>query len=215
MALCLSGGGYRAMVFHLGAILRLNEAGLLKKLKRISSVSGGSITAGMLGLKWNSLSFNGQGVAINLGEVVIKPVLDLADHTLDVISVIEGVISPFKSVADEIADAYRNHLYGHATLQDLPADNQGPRFVINATNIQTKVLWRFSKPYMGDYRVGLIRNPTLELAIAVGASSAFPPVLSPVELKLHPEQCRRHHDGSHRRDLRRGLQRLVLLCRVE
>ncbi|MGA8502934.1 MAG: patatin-like phospholipase family protein [Candidatus Sulfotelmatobacter sp.] len=188
MALCLSGGGYRAMVFHLGAILRLNEAGLLKKLKRISSVSGGSITAGMLGLKWNSLSFNGQGVAINLGEAVIKPVLDLADHTLDVISVIEGVISPFKSVADEIADAYRNHLYGHATLQDLPADNQGPRFVINATNVQTKVLWRFSKPYMGDYRVGLIRNPTLELAIAVGASSAFPPVLSPVELKLHPEQ---------------------------
>lgn len=188
MALCLSGGGYRAMVFHLGALLRLNEAGLLKKLKRISSVSGGSITAGMLGLKWNSLSFNAQGVATNLVDAVITPVLDLADHTLDVISVIEGVISPIKSVADEIADAYRSHLYGRATLQDLPSDNQGPRFVINATNVQTKVLWRFSKPYMGDYRVGLIRNPTLQLAVAVGASSAFPPVLSPVELKLHLEQ---------------------------
>jgi hypothetical protein len=42
MALCLSGGGYRAMVFHLGSLWRLNEAGLLKKLSRISSVSGGS-----------------------------------------------------------------------------------------------------------------------------------------------------------------------------
>jgi NTE family protein len=188
MALCLSGGGYRAMIFHLGALWRLNEGGLLKKLNRVSSVSGGSITAGMLGLKWKKLNFNAQGTATNLLDEVIKPVLGLADHTLDVISIVEGVISPFKSIPEEIADAYRSHLYGHATLQDLPSNDEGPRFIINATNVQTKVLWRFSKPYMGDYRVGLIKNPTLDLAIAVGASSAFPPVLSPVELKLHSEQ---------------------------
>lgn len=187
IALCLSGGGYRAMVFHLGALWRLNEAGLLKKLDRISSVSGGAITAGMLGLQWKRLNFEGQGKASNLMDLVINPVLALADHTLDVISIAEGIINPFKSIAEEIADAYRSHLYGHSTLQDLPSDDEGPRFVINATNVQTKVLWRFSKPYMGDYRVGLIKNPTLQLAVAVGASSAFPPVLSPVELKLHPQ----------------------------
>ncbi len=187
IALCMSGGGYRAMLFHLGALWRLNEAGLLKKLARVSSVSGGSITAAMLGLKWKKLNFNAQGAAGNLLEEVIKPVLDLAGHTLDAFSIIEGVISPFKSISEEIADAYRHHLFGHATLQDLPSDAEGPRFVINATNIQTKVLWRFSKPYMGDYRIGLIKNPTLELAVAVGASSAFPPVLSPVELKLHAQ----------------------------
>jgi len=39
---------------------------------------------------------------------------------------------------------------------------------------------------MGDYRVGLIRNPRLSLAVAVAASSAFPPFLSPVSLKLNP-----------------------------
>lgn len=184
-ALCLSGGGYRAMLFHLGAIWRLNEAGLLRNLKRVSSVSGGSITAGMLGVKWKKLGFNGQNVAAHLFDEVIKPVMGLADHTLDLLSVGEGIINPFKSIADEIADAYRNHLYGHATLQDLPSDNEGPRFVINATNVQSRVLWRFSKPFMGDYRVGLIKNPKLDLAVAVGASSAFPPVLSPVELKLN------------------------------
>lgn len=43
MALCLSGGGYRAMIFHIGVLWRLYEAGLLKDMKRISSVSGGSI----------------------------------------------------------------------------------------------------------------------------------------------------------------------------
>jgi len=173
------------MVFHLGALLRLNEAGFLKKLSRVSSVSGGSITACMLGVKWKNLNFNSQGVAANLSDEVIKPVLDLADHTLDAFSVIEGILSPFKSIGEEIADAYRKYLYGKATLQDLPSDADGPRFVINATNVQTKVLWRFSKPYMGDYRVGLIKNPGVELAVAVGASSAFPPVLSPVELKLN------------------------------
>ncbi len=41
IALCLSGGGYRAMLFHLGALLRLNELGYLARLDRISSVSGG------------------------------------------------------------------------------------------------------------------------------------------------------------------------------
>src|SRR5947209_10080470 len=82
MALCLSGGGYRAMVFHLGAIWRINEAGLLQGMKRISSVSGGSITSGMLGLKWKRLKFQ-NGVAANLEDEMINPVLEMASHTID------------------------------------------------------------------------------------------------------------------------------------
>jgi NTE family protein len=61
-----------------------------------------------------------------------------------------------------------------------------PRFVINATNVQSAALWRFMKPYMRDYRVGEVRNPTIPLSQAVAASSAFPPVLSPLELRLDP-----------------------------
>src|SRR5581483_8867572 len=59
IGLCLSGGGYRAMLFHLGTLWRLNEAGILPKLTRISSVSGGSITSGVLGAYWNQLAFDG------------------------------------------------------------------------------------------------------------------------------------------------------------
>src|SRR6185312_7094089 len=44
-ALCLSGGGFRATLFHLGALRRLNETGVLAKLDTITSVSGGSIMA--------------------------------------------------------------------------------------------------------------------------------------------------------------------------
>src|SRR5439155_73854 len=62
VALCLSGGGYRAMLFHLGALWRINELGLLPRLARISSVSAGSIVAGLLGLKWQALRFDAAGV---------------------------------------------------------------------------------------------------------------------------------------------------------
>ena len=55
LALCLSGGGYRAMVFHVGALWRLNELGLIPRIARYSSVSGGSITAATLGLNWKKL----------------------------------------------------------------------------------------------------------------------------------------------------------------
>src|SRR5262245_43262485 len=63
IALCLSGGGYRAMLFHVGSLWRLNEIGFLPKLARISSVSGGSITAGLLGLKWTRLAFDARGIS--------------------------------------------------------------------------------------------------------------------------------------------------------
>lgn len=186
IALCLSGGGYRAMIFHLGALLRLNQLGFLKKLARVSSVSGGSITAGVLALAWKNLSFNDNGVAANLEEQLTRPIRRMANNTIDQGSIIKGILMPRRSVSDEVTQAYRDHLFGNATLQDLPADHEGPRFVINATNVQTKVLWRFSRPYMGDYRVGLVKNPTTELAVAVAASSAFPPFLSPAQLALHP-----------------------------
>jgi NTE family protein len=191
IALCLSGGGYRAMLFHLGSLWRLNEVGLLSQLDRISSVSGGSIVAGMLGLQWNNLRFE-NGIAQEFVDRVVTPTRALADHTIDLKSIAFGAVNPFKHVADEIADAYRSHLFGSATLQDLP---ETPRFVINATNVQSKVLWRFSRPYAWDYRVGKIDHPKIELAVAVGASSAFPPMLSPVTLTFDHEDFVAEHRG--------------------
>lgn len=182
MGLCLSGGGYRAMIFHLGALIRLNEAGYLSKLKRISSVSGGSITAAMLGLKWSSLNFN-NGVASNLTKEVIEPIRCFAHRTVDVPSVIIGLL-PGPTINGRVVHAYSKYLFGDATLQDLPDDP--PRFVINASNVQSGALVRFSKPYMRDYKVGEIRKPAIPLSIAVAASSAFPPLLSPAFLDLDP-----------------------------
>ncbi len=75
IGLCLSGGGYRAMLFHTGVLLRLAEFGYLGtvdrigkqgpmgSLMRVSSVSGGSIIAGALGLAWQDLQVDDEGVA--------------------------------------------------------------------------------------------------------------------------------------------------------
>jgi NTE family protein len=187
MALCLSGGGYRAMLFHAGVLWRLNQIGLLPKLNRISSVSGGTITAAVLALKWRDLKFE-NGVANNFTEVVVTPIRRLADRTIDRHAVIFGSLW-FGSIGNKMIKAYRKHLFKDATLQDIVDEVPGvsPRFVFNATNVQSGVLWRFMKPYMRDYRVGEVLKPKVKLAEVVAASAAFPPVLSPVELKLNPQ----------------------------
>jgi NTE family protein len=181
VALCLSGGGYRAMLFHVGALWRLNELGFLPKLERVSSVSGGSIAAATLGRRWRRLEFDEDGTARAFTAEVVAPLRRLASTTIDRSSIIGGILQPRRTVAEKVAEAYRKHLFDNETLQHLP---DRPRFVINATNVQTGSLWRFSKPYMADYRVGMYPAPRVELAVAVGASSAFPPVLSPVRLTV-------------------------------
>jgi len=187
IALCMSGGGYRAMLFHVGVLWRLNEIGWLPKLNRISSVSGGSIIAGVLAMNWNKFNFK-DDVASNFRDEIVAPIKKLASRTIDVSSVMTGTLW-FGTIGDKVADAYRQYLFGDTTLQDIIDEVPGvsPRFVFNATNVQSGVLWRFMKPYMRDYRVGEIKNPTIDLAVAVAASSAFPPILSPVELDLDPE----------------------------
>ncbi len=182
-ALCLSGGGYRAMLFHVGVLWRLNEAGRLRTLDRISSVSGGSITAGVLAKNWNALTFEG-GVASNFDSQVVTPLRRMGHQSVDVSAVLLGGGLPFTSISDQVTKAYREHLFGDATLQDLP---ERPQFIINATNLESGVLMRFSKGYVADYRVGRVKNPLLPLAVAVAASSAFPPLLSPCTVDFKRE----------------------------
>lgn len=192
IGIALSGGGYRAMLYHLGALLRLLECGVLARADRISSVSGGSITSAKLALELHRVASRADYLA-HVGE----PIRRLASTTIDAPSILGGILLP-GSVADRVADSYDKVLFHGATLQDLP---DAPRFVINATNVETGSLWRFMKPYMRDYRVGEVLKPTLRLADAVTASSAFPPVLSPYTLELAPEDFSRVEPGVERQFL--------------
>jgi NTE family protein len=186
IALCLSGGGYRSMLFNLGAVWRLNELGYLSRLARISGVSGGAIVTGLLGAQWRNLAFR-NGVAENFLDVMVRPIRDLANQTIDVSSVLMSFF--FKGGAENLASHFERALYGYANLQDLPNE---PVIVISATNLQRASLFRFSKAYLGDYEIGQVPRPKLELAKVVAASTATPPILSPLVLKFGPSEWDPH-----------------------
>ena len=88
---------------------------------------------------------------------------------------------PWTSAAEQVTASYDRALFHNATLQTIPDQ---PQFVFCATNLQTGVLFRFSKPYAGDYIMGRLDKPDLPVSKAVTASSAFPPFLSPPALAL-------------------------------
>ena len=184
VGLALSGGGYKAAAYHLGALIRLNELRYLGKINRISSVSGGSIAAGFLGRQWRHIEYDGTFAAA-FWDGYVEPLSEfLTEVNLDVPQGILGLLLPFRSGADGVVKGYDKHLFKGATLQDLPTGPGVPEFALVATNYELNSLWRFSRKYAADYRVGRIDNPTFPLAEVVAASSAFPPFFCPVELEF-------------------------------
>lgn len=187
LGLALSGGGFRATLFSLGSLWRLNDAGLLGKLDRITSVSGGSILLGVLAHRWRELQFD-NGRAGNFSELVGEPLRAFCSKTIDIGAGIKGLLAPFKSAGDFLVDRYEKDLFGDTLLKDLPvADGSGnPKFIFYATNMQTGRSFRFRQDMLADYILGISRTTKVPLAVAVAASSAFPPIFSPIVLNTDP-----------------------------
>ncbi|MBN1566305.1 MAG: patatin-like phospholipase family protein [Acidobacteria bacterium] len=188
IGLALSGGGFRATLFGLGSLWRLNDAGLLRKIDRITSVSGGSILAGILAHRWTKLDFAGGGAG-NFVEVIVDPVQSFCRRTIDIGAGLKGIVTPFKTAGDYLSDLYAKDLFGDAMLRDLPAASkeQVPRFIFYATNMQTGRSFRFRQDIVADYVLGVSGTVEVSLADVVAASSAFPPIFSPIILKTKPE----------------------------
>ncbi len=196
-ALALSGGGFRATLFHCGALQRLNELGYLSRLTRISSVSGGSIASGMLAAAWPRLVAK-DGVFTNLDTEVLEPLRSFCNRSIDNVSVAWGAFLPGKSIGDVLGDTYDDLFKGIC----LPALPDSPQFVFNATNLQTGRLVRIQKKRLADHTLGIIPNPEIRLAVAVAASSAFPPILSPVVIEVDPSSWLKQDGAVHFGDAR-------------
>lgn len=172
IGLTLSGGGFRAAAFHLGVFRELQSRQLLDKIDLISCVSGGSIAGAFLALNWRD-----------------PKALDKLDHylasrSIAVASVIGGMLDPFHTRLDKLADTYERDLFHGKKLGDL-AD--GPRVYLNSTNLATGNMFSFiagakGKSEMGEYELGFADASDFPLARAVAASSAFPPVFPPLRL---------------------------------
>jgi NTE family protein len=186
LGLALSGGGYRAMLFHLGALYRLNELGLLGRLEAVSSVSGGSFAAAILARAWPRLSF-ADGRAANFDSEIAEPIERLSRRRLDIPIVVLGML-PGINPANVLAFVLDRLLLHGQRLPQLP---DSPLFVFNASHLATGKNWYFSKPFMGTYRVGWVDGPRQRVATAVAASAAFPPIVSPLVLRTSPKDFRR------------------------
>lgn len=187
LGIALSGGGFRATLFSLGSLWRLNDAGLLGRLDRVTSVSGGSILLGVLAHRWRQLQFT-DGRASNFEAAIAAPVRDFCAKTIDIGAGLAGLLVPFKSAGDFLADRYAKSLFGATTIEDLPAagESGAPKFIFYATNLQTGRSFRFRQDLMADYMLGVCTGAKVPLAVAVAASSAFPPIFSPIVLHTDP-----------------------------
>ena len=197
IGLALSGGGFRATLFHLGALWRLNEMGLLPEIGQISSVSGGSILSGLLAARWSRLTYD-DGIATNFQDEVVSPIWDFCSRNIDRTAVLLGLISG----TWQLERSYRKFLTGNLELRHLP---DHPKFIFNAAHIETGRNCTLSGEGLHIWRIGNIEMPHLTLAKAIAASSVCPPYFPSVSLNLDADAFTEseYADLFHRDDLKR------------
>jgi NTE family protein len=195
IALCLSGGGYRAALFHLGALRRLNELGVLGRVSTITSVSGGTIFAAQLALHLaKQPTWPIDGPLPDWEQEVAEPLRAFMRTNIRT----GAILSRFKP---------RNWFNGRASIEalarsyaegisdaDLTALPRRPRFVICATDMEFGLQWVFDSGQgrMGSEAAGYVEPFPVgwPLSRAVAASSCVPGVFPPLEVTNDPRALR-------------------------
>lgn len=209
IGLSLSGGGYRATLYALGSLWRLNDLGLLSQVHTITSVSGGAITAGYLAHKWDKLEFK-EGRAINFIDEFAQPLMKFCRIQIDKPAILKGFFSYRSTIGNELCKLYDKHLYHGDILSTVAQHANAPEFIFYGTNYDTGVSVRISKHALSDYRIGRATNHNLSISKAVGISSAFPPIFSPVILDGSEWQWEKTHGADIYHDI--SLRQKLFLC---
>lgn len=176
VGLSLSGGGYRAAVYHLGTLRKLNEMGVLPLVDELSTVSGGSIIGAFYGLHGRNfeeferklrMAVQGnviRGILLSPRFLVLAVVLlaALAGIVYALFTpyawmgfvgllVVLGLFMTFQfrlfPVSRIIEELYDRFFFHGKTLADLGSK---PVLVINSTNLETGRPFVFSQDRMGD-----------------------------------------------------------------
>jgi len=206
IGICLSGGGYRATLFHLGALRRLKELGLLThpELRTISSVSGGSITAAQLA---TAMARHPQEWLTRWEEFVEKPLEDFTRTNIRTRAIRKRLL-PWNwrnssAAVEELAKQYEKGLTD-LRLRELPPS---PEFAICATELGFGVNWEFQKDKVSDYQLGVAPTPEdWKLAKAVAASSCFPPIFNPMRI---PAENMKFRGGTARREQKDAWDQII------
>jgi predicted acylesterase/phospholipase RssA len=146
LGLALSGGGFRATLYHLGVVRFLKDAGELQHITDIASVSGGSILAAHLALNWDRYIGDDESFSKAASEVVKFTQLDVRNHIvrrlpmqfplrpLARLHLLKGRNLTPNAILERY---YRKHLFGDRCLFELPEE---PMLHILTTNVSTGLL---------------------------------------------------------------------------
>lgn len=179
----LSGGGFRATVFHLGVLARLAEEGHLEDVAELSTVSGGSLCVGLVyacnNFRWPSSAELLDNVLPRTRELLTTQ--DLQSALIG--GIVRLPLRLFFTRADDLSRLLQERWGVTARLSALPAH---PRWMINATCYETGRNWRFERSRMGDSAFGYTSDTDVPLSDALAASAAFPGLIGPLVLNTGP-----------------------------
>jgi predicted acylesterase/phospholipase RssA len=196
IGLALSGGGFRASLYHLGLVRFLRDAGLLSQVSHITAVSGGSIIAAHMALNWDR--YNGSPGEFDAAatELLAFVRLDVRNRILRRFLLTFPVRWPRRllgwsnrklSRTGLLEYHYERYLYGDKSLFELP---EKPQLHLLATNLSEGCLCSFTRDGLlmvrrqpgNDIRIDRTHLGLATVAMAVTASSAFPGFFPPLEL---------------------------------
>jgi NTE family protein len=189
IALALSGGGFRASLFHLGVLKRLAELDWLRRVDVLSTVSGGSIIGAFVVMRWQQwLQAGADGAAFD--QVVVDPFLaEIQRRNFITEWMLGAPVWPLRKAANrqftrtQAAVELMDQWFFHGmSCEQLP---ERPVLVLNATSLQSIRSWRFTRGGLGDSRIGYSEwnAERVLLALAVCASASFPPVFPPLRIR--------------------------------
>lgn len=172
--LCLSGGGFRATIFHLGVIRRLIYLGIFKDIKRINSVSGGSIAAGFI-VKEYTLNGNFKSVE-DFDKRVITPLIDFIQKSPKKSNY---RLIPFQRKISGFQRTLDKYLFDNICFSNLSHEIY---WACYATSLNSMLTWKFSQKAIGDSRIGYtIPSIKDKVSLGVASSACFPPLFRPVK----------------------------------
>jgi predicted acylesterase/phospholipase RssA len=196
IGLALSGGGFRATLFHLGIIKFLKDAGLLENVSDIASVSGGSILAAHLAINWDKYNGDDESFQEAANEIIKFVKLDVRNQIVRrlplqlpfrLISRLGLIDRKFFTPNALLEKYYKDYLFGDRCLYQLP---EHPKVHILATCVSTGVLSAFNRNGLyiqkregkSGPNFDYIPGQLITISRVVGASSAFPSFFPPVKI---------------------------------
>ena len=187
--LTFSGGGTRASALSYGVLEKLKSTEvtidgkkhrLLDEVDGISSVSGGSFTAGYYGLFGERIfqDFETKFLKKNIqGALAVRALFNPIDWV--------KLFSATFDRSDLAAEYYDKHIFEKGTFGDMEA-RTGPLILINATDMTYGTRIGFTQDVFDIICSDLSRFPVSK---AAAASSAVPLLLSPITLRNYAGTC--------------------------